>query len=304
MDLNQLRHFALVVEHGGFSSAEREAHIPKAKLSRHVMDLEERLGVRLLQRSTRRLALTEAGRIFYEHCAAMVEQASAGLQALEQLRSEPVGIVRVSCPNMMAHVHMQSVADFMRLYPKVRVELLCSDRVPDLIEDRIDIAMHVLDFENYPDLVMRRIRASRFLLVASPRYLTSHPAPERPEQLAEHDTIGNLNAGREQAWELTAADGRSAKVSVQPRLLISDSTMHPQAAISGAGVAFVPLRAIWSALTEGTVQRILKDWASPEFHINVCYLSRRGMLPAVRMLVDHLVERISVTVDDFRRQAG
>lgn len=304
MDLNQLRHFALVVEHGGFSSAEREAHIPKAKLSRHVMDLEERLGVRLLQRSTRRLALTEAGRVFYEHCAAMVEQASAGLQALEQLRSEPVGTVRVSCPNLMAHIHMQSIADFMCVYPKVRIELVCSDRIPDLIEDRIDIALHVLDFDKYPDLVMRRIHASRFLLVASPRYLTSHPALEHPEQLVEHDTIGNLNAGRDQTWELSASDGRSAKVSVQPRLLISDSTMHSLAAIGGAGVAFVPLRAVWSALTEGTLRRLLNEWSSPPHYINVAYLSRRGMLPAVRMLVDHLVERVSVTVDEFRRQAG
>jgi DNA-binding transcriptional LysR family regulator len=304
MDLNQLRHFALVVQHGGFSAAEREAHIPKAKLSRHVMELEERVGVRLLQRSTRRLALTEAGRLFYEHCSAMIEEASAGLEALEQLRSEPVGIVRVSCPNMMAHIHAQTIADFMRLYPKVRIELLCTDRIPDLIEDRIDIALHVRGFETNPDLVTRRIRASRFMLVASPRYLASHPVPEHPADLIEHDTIGELAQGREQTWELVASDGRTAKVSVQPRLLISDHMVQQLAAVGGAGVALLPLRAVWGALADGTLQRVAKEWATPEFDIHVAYLSRRGMLPAVRTLVDFLVERIALTVEDFLRRAG
>jgi DNA-binding transcriptional LysR family regulator len=302
MDFNQLRHFALVVQHGGFSAAEREAQIPKAKLSRHVMELEEGLGVRLLQRSTRRLALTEAGRIFYEHCAAMVEQASAGLTALEQLRSEPAGVVRVSCPNMMAQIHMQSLADFMRLYPKVRIELLCSDRIPDLIEERIDIALHVRELEQSPDLVMRRIRASRFILVASPRYLASRQMPQHPSELSGHDTIGDLAQGREQTWEMTAADGSSTQVTVQPRLLISETTLQNLAALNGAGVARLPLRAVWNALADGSLQRVARDWASPEFHINIAYLSRRGMLPAVRMLVDHLLERISLTIEEFRRQ--
>jgi DNA-binding transcriptional LysR family regulator len=304
MDLNQLRHFALVVQHGGFSAAEREAHIPKAKLSRHVMELEERVGVRLLQRSTRRLALTEAGRIFYEHCAAMIEQASVGLQALEQLRSEPVGTVRVSCPHMMAHIHAQTVADFMRLYPKVRIELICSDRLPDLIEDRIDIALHVREFEKYPDLVVRRIKASSFLLVASPRYLTSRSVPEHPSELAEHDTVGELAQGREQTWELITSDGRAAKVSVQPRLLTGDHMVQHLAALGGVGVALLPLRAVWAALAEGTLQRVAKEWATPALHIHVAYLSRRGMLPAVRTLVDYLVERISLAVEDFLRRAG
>lgn len=301
MDLNQLRHFALVVQHGGFSAAERETLIPKAKLSRHVMELEEQLGVRLLQRSTRRLALTEAGRIFYEHCAGMMEHASAGLEALEQLRSEPAGVVRVSCPNALAQIHMQSIADFMRLYPKVRIELLCSDRIPDLIEDRVDIALHVREFEQHPDLVMRRIKASHFLLVASPRYLTSRKAPEHPSELSGHDIIGDR---REQTWELCAAGGSILKVTVQPRLLTSEVTLQHFAAINGAGIALLPMRAVWSDLVEGTLQRIAPGWVTPDVHVNIAYLSRRGMLPAVRKLLDHLVERIELTIQDFKRQTG
>lgn len=304
MDLNQLRHFALVVQHGGFSAAERETQIPKAKLSRHIMDLEERVGVRLLQRSTRRLALTEAGRVFYEHCAAMVEQASAGIEALEQLRSEPAGVVRISCPPMMAQIHMHSIVDFMRQYPKVRIEVLAGDRIPDLLEDRIDIALHVYEFKQHPDLIMRRIRASRFMLVASPRYLTSRKAPEHPRELVDHELIGNLSQGREQTWELCVEGGNPTKFPVQPRLQIPETTLQHFAALHGAGVALLPMRAVWSDLIGGTLQRVAPLWSTPEFQINIGYLSRRGMLPAVRKLVDHLIERIELNIQDFKRQTG
>ena len=122
LDLNDLHYFALIVEHGGFSAAERHAHITKSKLSRRVALLEERLGVRLLQRSTRRLALTEAGRAFHEHCAAMVVEAEAARQAVDQLRSEPAGRVRMSCPTVMAQFYVaRLVAEFMRRHPKVSV---------------------------------------------------------------------------------------------------------------------------------------------------------------------------------------
>lgn len=302
MDLNRLRHFALVIQHGGFSAAARETRVPKAKLSRHVMELEEHLGVRLLQRSTRRLALTEAGRIFYEHCAAMVEQASAGLDALEQLRIEPAGLVRLWCPHTIAQIHMPTLTDFMRLYPKLRIEVHSGDRIPDLIEDRIDVALHVFDFKPHSDLVVRRIRASYFLLVASPRYLASRPLPEHPEDLTGHDLIGNLSQGPEDTWDLQSAGGREYTLKVRPRLLITDTSLQHLAAVNGAGIALLPMRVVWGDLVDGTLQRVAPGWTTKEFQINVAYLSRRGMLPAVRKLVDHLVERIEFNVQDFKRQ--
>src|SRR5271170_253825 len=141
VDLNESRHFALIVEHGGFSAAERHAHISKSEFSRPVL-LEESLGVRLLQRSTRRMMLTEAGCIFYTHCVAMVVEANAAKQAVEQLRSEPAGAVRRTCPQMLAQAYvMKMLADFMRLYAKVRMELESNDRSVNLIEERFDIAL-------------------------------------------------------------------------------------------------------------------------------------------------------------------
>jgi DNA-binding transcriptional LysR family regulator len=298
MDLNDLRYFALIVEHGGFSAAERHAHITKSKLSRRVQLLEENLGVRLLQRSTRRLTLTEAGRIFYEHCAAMLVEADAARLAVDQLRSEPAGTVRLTCPQMLAQFSvMKMLADFMRLHPKVRVELESNDRPVNLIEERFDIALQPREGSlDDSSLVTRRIASGRFVLVASPAYLVEKPPIDEPQQLARHDTIGALRDGSEQRWALVANDGRPANVSVRPRFLCSDYSMQYQAALGGVGVALLPLRAVWFGLKDGTLTHVAKEWSVTELSIYLIFVGRRGMLPSVRALIDYLVANMSMAM--------
>jgi DNA-binding transcriptional LysR family regulator len=268
--------------------------------------LEESLGVRLLQRSTRRMALTEAGRIFYEHCAAMVVEADSARQAVEQLRIEPAGTVRLTCPQMLAQFYVtRLVADFMRLYPKVRVELesddrvinLRSDRPIDLIEERFDIALIARE-SNFDDssLVTRRIASGRFVLVASPAYVGSRPLIEEPQQLAQHDTIGALRDGPEQLWKLIAADGRPGEVLLRPRFLCSDYSVQYQAALGGVGVALLPLRVVWLGMRDGTLVHVAKEWSSPELAIYLVFVGRRGMLPSVRALIDYLAEHMSTAL--------
>jgi len=294
MDLNDLRYFALIVEHGGFSAAERHAHITKSKLSRRVAVLEERMGVRLLQRSTRKLALTEAGRVFYEHCAAMLVEADTARQAVEQLRSEPAGTVRMCCPLVMAQFYVaRLIADFMRQHPKVRVELHCTDRAINLIEERIDLALLARDYGlSDPGLVARRIASGRLVLVAAPSYVESRPPIEQPEQLAQLDTIGTMDEGAEPAWSLIATDGRTARVVLRPRLLCSDFAVQYEAALGGVGVALLPLRIAWRGLKDGALVRVAKEWSTPEQGIHLVFASRRGMLPSVRALIDYLVEQV------------
>lgn len=294
MDLNDLRYFALVVEHGSFSAAERHAHITKSKLSRRIALMEERLGLRLLQRSTRKLALTEAGRVFYEHCAAMVVEAEAAGQALEALRSEPSGTVRLTCPSALAQSDVTGlVAEFMRLHPQVRVEFDSSDRIVDLIEERIDVALRARDLGLIdPGLVARRIASGRLILVASPRYLEGRTPVEDPAALSDHDTIGALAQGREQHWALISNDGRGARVLLRPRLLCSDFPVQYRAALGGVGIALLPLRVAWQALRDGSLLRVAKNWGTPEQGIHLVFASRRGMLPAVRALIDYLVKHI------------
>jgi len=294
MDLNDLRYFALIVEHGGFSAAERVTHITKSKLSRRVALLEERMGVRLLQRSTRKLSLTEAGRLFYEHCAAMLIEAEAAQQAVEQLRAAPSGTVRMTSPVAIAQSYLaRSVAEFMREHPRVRVELESTDRVVNLIEERIDVALRVREagLED-PGLVARRIATGRLVLVASPGYVAEHGAIEEPAQIAGLATVGALREGREQSWQLVAADGRTLKLAHQPRLLCSDYTVQMEAAAGGVGVALLPLRVAWRGLESGALVHVAKGWGGAEQAIHLVFASRRGMLPAVRALVDHLFKHV------------
>jgi DNA-binding transcriptional LysR family regulator len=298
MDLNDLRFFALIVEHGGFSAAERHAHITKSKLSRRVQLLEENLGVRLLQRSTRRLRPTEAGRIFYEHCAAMLVEADAARLAVDQLRSEPAGTVRLTCPQMLAQFSvMKMLADFMRLHPKVRVELESNDRPVNLIEERFDIALQPREGSlDDSSLVTRRIASGRFVLVASPAYLDGKPPLDEPQQLTRHDTIGALRDGAEQRWALVATDGRPSEVALRPRFLCSDYSMQYQAVLGGVGVALLPLRAVWSGLKDGNVTHVAKEWSVTELSIYLTFVGRRGMLPSVRALIDYLVANMSMAM--------
>jgi DNA-binding transcriptional LysR family regulator len=300
MDLNDLRYFTLIVEQGGFSAAERHAHITKSKLSRRVALLEERLGMRLLQRSTRRLALTEAGRVFYEHCAAMMVEADAAQLAVEQLRSEPAGRVRMSCPTAMAQFYVaRLVADFMRCHPKVSIELDATDRVVNLIDEGVDLALRAFDAGLHdPGLISRRIASGRMVLVASPAYAAARPLIDDPQSLAQHDTIGSMRAGVEQTWSLTATDGRTAKAAHRPRLLCSDFTVQYQAALGGVGVALLPLRVAWRGLKDGTLVRVAKEWGTPEQDIHLVFASRRGMLPSVRALVDYLVEHVPTALGE------
>src|SRR3954468_23297171 len=169
MDLNDLRYFALIVDNGGFTAAERITRITKSKLSRRIALLEEQIGVRLLQRSTRRLALTEAGKVFYDHCAAMIVEADAAREAVEQLRSEPSGTIRMTCPVSMAQFYVaRIVAEYMREYPKVRVELDATDRVVNLLEERVDLALRArFGSITEPGLIARRLASGRLIMVAS-----------------------------------------------------------------------------------------------------------------------------------------
>ncbi|MEO7324187.1 MAG: LysR substrate-binding domain-containing protein [Dokdonella sp.] len=294
MDLNDLRYFALIVEHGGFSAAERAANVTKSKLSRRVALLEDRLGVRLLQRSTRRLALTEAGRAFYEHCAAMVIEADAARQAIDLLRSEPSGTVRMTCPTAIVQFYgARLISEFMRRYPKVRIELDSSDRTVNLIEERIDVALRARDSGlRDPGLSARRIASGRLVLVASADYVKGKAAIDAPAQLNDFDTIGVTQEGSEQTWSLVSTDAKTVKVAHRPRLLCSDMTVQYQAMLNGVGIALLPLRVVWRGLEDGSLVRIAKEWATQEQDIHLVFASRRGMLPSVRALIDFLIERV------------
>lgn len=293
LDLNDLRYFSLVAEHGGFSAVERLVHVSKSRLSRRISALEDQLGARLFQRSTRRLSLTEAGRALQSHAAAMLVEADAAQQAVAQLRAEPVGTVRLTCPVVMSQYHLAPLlARFMRQHPKVRIELDTTDRLVNLIDERIDIALRVRSAQQLePGFVARRLATARMVLVASPRLL-GRRRPSRPDQLSGMPTIAALRGGPEQNWSLVSSSGEPVQIAHRPRLLCTDFAVQQQAALEGVGIALLPLRVVAPALTDGTLRRVLPDWSTPPEDIHALVPTRRGMLPSVRVLLDFLAAEL------------
>jgi DNA-binding transcriptional LysR family regulator len=293
-DLNDLYFFAAVVEHGGFSAASRALSVPKSRLSKRVSQLEERLGVRLLQRTTRKFVVTEAGERFYQHCRAMIEEARAAQEAVDELRSEPRGVVRVSCPVALCQTVMAFLMpDFLAAHPKVQVRLLSSDRRVDLIDEGYDVAIRVRD--NLDDdalLVARTFGQSTVLPVASPALLATHGRPQRPEDLASLPALSLQEREGTQVWNLTGPEGTRARVEIRPRMVCGDFAVLLEAARRGIGVALLPEFVCAPAVAQGDLEVLLPEWSAPEGIMHFVYPTRRGLLPAVRALVDLLAERL------------
>ena len=289
-DLNDLYLFALVVEHGGFAAASRAAGIPKSKLSRRVGELEARLGVRLIQRSTRRFAVTAIGEEYYRHCVAMLVEAQAAQDVIDRSRSEPQGIVRVSCPPTLVCFQVgDMIARFMAANPRVSVELESTSRRVDLISDNIDVAIRV----RFPpieetDHVMRVLGDSTQRLVASPGCLVDMSGPAVPASLSDLPSVGFGPAHREHVWQLEGPDGASVSVPYVPRLVTDDIAQLRSAALLGVGVAQLPTMVIDSDIETGALVDILPEWQPRSGIVHAIFPTRRGLLPAVRSLIDHL----------------
>jgi len=293
-DLNDLYFFAAVVDHGGFSAAERALGIPKSRLSKRVAQLEERLGVRLLQRTTRRFVVTEVGERFHAHCRAVLEEARAAQDAIDELRAEPRGVVRLSCPVSLAQSVLACVLpDFIAAHPQVEVRLLVANRRVDVIGEGFDLAIRVrtrLDTDG--DLVLRSFGQSRTTLVASPAFLAANGRPQAPADLSRLPALSMAEHEGAQVWELLDAAGSKAQVEVPARLVTSDFAVLLEAARRGLGVALLPEFVCAQAVAAGDLEVVLPDWSMPEGTMHFVYPSRRGMLPGVRALVDFLAERL------------
>ncbi|MCC6776092.1 MAG: LysR family transcriptional regulator [Hyphomicrobiales bacterium] len=289
-DLNDLYMFAQVVEHGGFAPAGRAIGMPKSKLSRRVGELEAQLGVRLIQRSTRKFAVTEIGQEYYRHCVAMLVEAEAAQEVIDRSRSEPQGTVRVSCPPALVCFQVgDMIARFMAANPRVTVHLESTSRRVDLISDGIDVAIRV----RFPpieetDHVMRVLGPSEQRLVASPACLTQLQGPVVPASLGVLPSVGFGPAHRDHVWQLVGPDGATASVPYVPRLVTDDIAQLRSAALAGVGVAQLPMMVVAQDIDAGGLVDVLPDWRPRSGVVHAVFLSRRGLLPAVRSLIDHL----------------
>lgn len=287
-DLNDLYYFVRVVDHGGFAAAGRALDMQKSKLSRRLLALEERLGVRLLQRSSRRFSVTEIGREFYDRCVAMLVEAEAAEQVIAEIRAEPRGVIRVACPAALLNFQFGAlIARFMAENPAIEVHLESTNRRVDVIAEGYDVAIRVRFPPLQPtELVMRTLDTSTQCLVASPALVPTRL--KSPADLHERPSVDFGPPRRDHQWQLERPDGQTADIHHRPRLVTDDMAVLRQAAIGGVGIAQLPTMMIWQDIEAGRLVHVLPDWRPRAGIVHAVFPSRRGLLPSVRAFLDFL----------------
>ncbi len=299
-DLNDMYYFACIVEAGSFSAAGRQLNLSKSHLSRRLSALEARLGLRLLERSTRKLRLTAAGERYLAYCQAIVDTVREADESMLGLLSEPTGEVRVSCPIGIAQIAFPSLLpEFMRSHPKVTVRLHVVSARVDLFRDPIDIALRARQNADEDEgIIVRRFGPSKLHIVASKHYVDHWGAPRLPEDLARHRTLTfDVFEQPPHIWELQDADGSFEQVVHHPALLCADMNILVEAVLAGQGIALLPAQMVENKRWSHDLVEVLPGWAPRQATLYAAYASRRGMTPAMRALLEFLSEKLSTPAD-------
>lgn len=305
-DLNDMLYFAEVVERGGFAAAGRALGIPKSRLSRRVSELESQLGVRLLQRTTRKLSLTEVGEAYLRHCQAMRESAQAAADTVAQVQTTPRGTIRVSCPVTLAQTVLgERMPLFLARYPEVRVEMLVSNRAVNLVEEGIDVALRVRPtLDDSGSMVVKRLDQATQVLVASPALLMRQGTPTTLEELARMDSIAMSAPDGRSTWNLIGPGGVHQVVQHSPRYVADDLLTLKFAVLAGTGLCWLPDYMCHEEMRVGSLVRVLPDWAPAPAIVHAVFPSRRGLSPAVRHFLDYLAEAMPGSSSQATRGAA
>lgn len=300
-DLTNLALFAHVVEHGSFSQAARALGMPKSTLSRRISDLEQAQGVRLLNRTTRKLSLTDVGRAFLVHCQTLVAAAEAADQVTQFVQEKPRGRVRLSSPHILSQsLLMKILPRFMREFPDVIIDLVVTNTPVSLINDQIDIALRVRSTIEESSLIARPLAPSPLALFAHPEFITARGEPRHPTDLVNWPSLSmHYTHGRYQ-YDFTSCLGEAVSLSYQPRLITDDLWVLREAASQHQGMAAIPVYLCRDYVEQGLLAPVLPKWRLPVGNMHLVYPHRRGLLPAVRVLIDFLVEHMPLAA----RQAG
>lgn len=293
--LNGMRVFAQVVEAKSFSAAADELGMSKSLVSRHVSALEASLSVKLLHRSTRKLSLTEAGAVFYEHCARVVQEAALAEQHLSRIQAEPAGLVRVTAvPAFATRYVLPALTEFHQRYPKIHVKLFCSNRPVDLGDEGFDLGIRV-SFSPDPNLVARKLAANRSVLCATPAYLERRGTPRRPEDLRKHDCVLFPPLAPKGVWTLRR-DERKISVPVSGVFETDEMDAVRAAVAGGLGIGILPMYMAGEAVRRGELIALLHKYqVVPESAVYLVYLPNRTLALRLRVLIDFLVERFGPT---------
>ena len=292
-NLTDVAVFVQVVDSGSFTTAAERLKLSKSVVSKYVTRLENRLGARLLNRTTRRISLTEVGRAFYT-------RSQQGLQVLEEANAEvlrlqgaPRGVLRINTPMSFGILHIApALADFLALYPELSVDMNLDDRKVDLIEEGFDLAVRISDLPD-SSLVARRLASCRHVVCAAPEYLQRHGIPQTPNDLREHNTLTYQYHEFQNEWRFLSPEGKYISAPVSGSIQMNNSLALREVLLQGIGISLIPTFIVGSDIRAGRLQPLLSHYQTLEFSIYIIYPQRRHLSPKVRAFIDFMVERIS-----------
>jgi len=299
LDFNDFYYFVQVVDRGGFTAAGRTLHIPKSTLSHRIQQLESNLGVRLLNRTSRRFAMTDAGEEFYRHAIGMLREAEQAETAIRHRLTEPLGTVRCTAAMATMQFAMRDIlTDFLIRYPKVNVVAHATDLNVDIVGENYDVAIRAhSDPLADSTLVQRTLAPAPWLLFAGSAYLDEHGPPETPRDLEKHPSLFMMRTGIAPVWRLRhATTKREMVMSLSPRLLSDDMVVLKQAAIAGLGLVALPGYICREEVRSGALRRVLPNWLAGDSTITALVPYRQGLLPSVRAFIEFLASEIPKTV--------
>ncbi|HVR63894.1 MAG TPA: LysR family transcriptional regulator [Polyangia bacterium] len=289
-DLNEMMVFARVVQVGSFTAAATALGMPKSTVSRKVAELEDRLKSRLLNRTTRRLSLTDVGRTYYDHCARIAGEIEDAERAVSSLQEAPRGLLRITT-GTNAMFLAPIFTDYLKRYPEVRMEILATGRLVDLVEERFDLAVRAGALAD-STLVARSLGSARWFLVASPGYLKKRGRPETPADVKQHDVVWFGASAAGASLRLHSGD-QATHLTVPVRMVANDLDLCHAGALAGLGIALLPAFFCVRDLRAGKLERVLRDWDAPQTPIQVIYPSTRHISPKVKSFVEHVQARMT-----------
>jgi DNA-binding transcriptional LysR family regulator len=300
LDLNDFFYFVQVVDRGGFTAAGRTLRIPKSTLSHRIQQLETNLGVRLLNRTSRRFGVTDAGGEFYRHAVTMLREAEQAESAIRHRLNEPTGTLRCTAAIATMQFAMRGLLpDFLVRYPNVNVVAHATDQFVDIVGENFDVAIRAHS-DPLPNstLVQRALTPAPWFLFAGAAYVDANGPLESPRDLAKHTSLFMMRTGVNPVWRLRRSGGRREEVVVplKPRLLMDDMLSLKQAAVSGLGVVALPGYVCRDEAQSGALRRVLPSWTAGDSTLTALMPYRQGLLPSVRAFIDHLAAELPKAV--------
>lgn len=289
--LTRIKVFTQIVETGSFSAASERLAISRAAASKYVSQLEEHLGVRLLNRTTRHVSTTESGRVYFERCKEMLHLMDEADDMVTGLSGIPRGTLRISAPSVFASQHLVPlISEFTRQYPEVKIEIMVSDRLVDLVDEGYDLAIRIA-YQHDSELIARHLTSCNHVLVASPSYLENAPAIKTPDDLQNHACM-LYSFTQNATWPLTKA-GKDFSVKVSPVMTSNNPEVLLESTIAGMGISIMPTFIASEAIRNGQLQTVLDDYESLKLDIFVVYASRHYLPAKIRVFIDFLKARIT-----------